>query len=651
MAGATTATAGHLAQADVRFLDVPYIQQSEALCGGAAAAMVMRYWGAVNVYAETFAPLTDADGRGIRAEDLLNDLRRRGWTAQSFRGDRTLVRQRLADGQPVIALIEDRPAFFHFVVIVAWVNGRVVYHDPARAPFRVVTEETFSAAWAKADYWTMLVLPPAEGFPPSHSGDDERRSNNNPTPCTALVEEGVRAAASGRKTEALDALDAAASLCPTSSAPLREAAGVFALEENWAEASRLAEAAVARNPSDEHAWRILATARYVRGDPDGALAAWNAIGEPTIDLVNVSGLDRTRYSAVTATLGLTPGQVLTARALAAANKRLEDLPAAETSRVIYRPLGNGRANVEAVVIEQPRLPTSRLEIASAAVHLATDRTLLVGAANPTGGGDLLLLSWRWWERRPRVEVSYRAPSRIGVWQVSAYGERQTYRGVAGDTIERRKGGSLSVSHWIDSLTRVEASAGVDAWGSRGRTATLSTALEQRAFDDRLGVRGGVSVLTGSFNAWTWSAGASARTRTRHEGTVLLAQTGLSAAAGAAPLALWPGAGTGHAREALLRAHPLLDDGRVSGEVFGRRLAHGTVEVRRWMRPVGKVVRLAPAAFVDIAAASRRLAPGNAWQADAGAGLRIAIPGLRVIRIDIAKGLRDGATAFSVGWER
>ena len=27
-------------------LDVPFISQSEALCGGAAAAMIMRYWGA-----------------------------------------------------------------------------------------------------------------------------------------------------------------------------------------------------------------------------------------------------------------------------------------------------------------------------------------------------------------------------------------------------------------------------------------------------------------------------------------------------------------------------------------------------------------------------------------------------------------------------
>ena len=47
----------------------------------------------------------------------------RGWDTRSFRGDATLVRSRLADRQPVIALIEDRPGVFHYVVIVAWATG------------------------------------------------------------------------------------------------------------------------------------------------------------------------------------------------------------------------------------------------------------------------------------------------------------------------------------------------------------------------------------------------------------------------------------------------------------------------------------------------------------------------------------------------
>src|ERR671913_585419 len=63
-------------------LDVPYIQQSEALCGGAAAAMVMRYWGSTGVYAESFEHLVDRSAGGIRGDVLLADLGRRGWNAR-----------------------------------------------------------------------------------------------------------------------------------------------------------------------------------------------------------------------------------------------------------------------------------------------------------------------------------------------------------------------------------------------------------------------------------------------------------------------------------------------------------------------------------------------------------------------------------------
>ena len=44
----------------------------------------------------------------------------------------------LQRGRPVLTLIEDRPARFHYVVVVATTPDAVVFHDPARAPLRVV---------------------------------------------------------------------------------------------------------------------------------------------------------------------------------------------------------------------------------------------------------------------------------------------------------------------------------------------------------------------------------------------------------------------------------------------------------------------------------------------------------------------------------
>jgi hypothetical protein len=51
-------------------LDVPFVSQSERLCGGAAAAMVLRYWGERGVTAEDFAGLVDNDAGGIRQSAL-----------------------------------------------------------------------------------------------------------------------------------------------------------------------------------------------------------------------------------------------------------------------------------------------------------------------------------------------------------------------------------------------------------------------------------------------------------------------------------------------------------------------------------------------------------------------------------------------------
>ena len=646
VAAASAAQPG--APSAVRLLDVPFIQQSEALCGGAAAAMVMRFWGATGVYAETFAPLVDRAAGGIRGDTLAADLRGRGWTATTFGGEHAVVAARLAARQPVIALIEDRPNAFHFVVIVAWTGGRVVYHDPARAPFRVVAERSFDDAWAKSGRWTLLLLPPATGVAAALGTPSAGPAAASP--CDALVERGVAAAADGRRAEALETLRAAAGLCPDSSAPLREAAGVEALAENWSAAEHLARGAVARDAGDAHAWRTLATAAYVRGDDAAALAAWNAAGEPRLDLVQIHGLGRTRHAVVASLIGLEPQELLTPAGLAAAGHRLRELPAAEVARVAYTPRGGGLATVDAVIVERPAWPTGRGAVVASAARLATDRELRASVAGLSGGGERLDLSWRFWANRPRLEATLAAPSSVGLWTVQLFGEEQTYQAGAAE-VERRRGGSLSLANWTSTLTRWEAAAGVDVWSGRGRTFSAGIAVDQRFAADRWSVQASATGHAGAVGAWVASAGVHWRSRARHEGTVVSAGAGVIGASAHAPRALWPGADTGHARQVRLRAHPLLDDGRITGEVFGRRLYHAGGEARRWLKPVRGIVRLAPAAFIDAARAAERMEAGDAWHADAGVGLRLALPGAGMLRIDVARGLRDGATRLSAGWMR
>jgi hypothetical protein len=103
---------------------------------------------------------------------------------------------------------------------------------------------------------------------------------------------------------------------------------------------------------------------------------------------------------------------------------------------------------------------------------------------------------------------------------------------------------------------------------------------------------------------------------------------------------------------LLRAHPLLDAGVIAGPAFGRTLFDAGVEVQRWFGGASPV-RYGVASFTDAAHAARRLSGGgSSWLLDYGAGLRVKLPGADgVLRVDVARGGRDGATAFTVGWER
>jgi hypothetical protein len=107
------------------------------------------------------------------------------------------------------------------------------------------------------------------------------------------------------------------------------------------------------------------------------------------------------------------------------------------------------------------------------------------------------------------------------------------------------------------------------------------------------------------------------------------------------------------RTPLLRAHPLLDDGVVDltdRAAFGRSLMFGSAEIERWLEKPA-LVHLGFAGFADVARASRQADGGEtAAQIDLGVGVRVRIPGAPgVLRADVARGVRDGAYALTVGW--
>ena len=626
-------------------LDVPFISQSELLCGGAAAAMVLRYWGERGLDAESFAHLVDRSAGGIRTTRLIAELRERGWQAQAVEGREDLIDAELARGRPVLTLIEDRPGTFHYVVIVASTPQAIVFHDPARSPFRVMEREPFERRWSAADRWMAIVVP-AE---PSRSAEPPAVIEVvGGSSCTALMSTGVQQAQAGQLEAAERSLTAALSC--GGPAALRELAGVRLLQRRWPEVSELASSVLAQEPMDAYAWQLLATSRFVQNDPDGALQAWNRIQQPHVDLVAVDGLRHTRQRVVERLLDVPAKALLTPGLFDLSERRLKDLPSAVGARLEFVPRAAGLAELQAHVVERPLVPNDRWSYAALGLVAVARNEVTLSTGALTGGGERFTAGWRFWPGRPRVSLEVVAPARWGgLWGVDMSAERQPFSGETFPT-SRRASAGLSLSNWISPWARVAVRAGIDAWEDRGSYGVASGGLRLASARDRMMVSIDGSSWLGDDPFGSIAASLRLRSSDQHRGRVFVGRIGGATATAPTPPDLWFAGDTGTVRPALLRAHPIVDDGRLESERLGRRIGHASGEARQWWS-VRSIVHIGAAVFVDVAQVGLRSAPGGRGDVDVGGGMRVGFVGLEgVFRLDIGKGLRDGATAFSFVYE-
>ncbi len=687
LAGPLPAAAAGVQEAreQVVVLDVPYLPQAPALCGGAAAAMVIRYWLGDGPEPEAFSPLVEETAGGIRTTRLVDDLRRRGYRVRPLPGGLADLRTHVDSGRPVVALLEVAPDRFHYVVVVSVVPEGILLHDPARAPYRFLPAEEFVRRWSAADSWAMLLLPEGDegdatpGAAPDTVAEARRdtapRRRGEEAPgrrprsggpdrgvCSGMVDRGVDWAGEGRLREAEGVLEAAAARCPREPAPWRELAGVRFRLERWEEAGEAARRALALAPEDAHALRILAGSRYLLDDLDGALRAWNRLGEPAVGSPRVFGLQRIGYRSLMGHLGLPARGLLTPELLRRSRRRAESMPGLSASRLWYRPPpGDPRAGLRVAVVERPRFPPSAAGILGWGLRSLGARRIELDAAGPAE------LAWsaaaRPWGPRPEAALEVSVPGLFGVpgaWSVGGSWERERYAAGPTDAAaaihEERFAARLGWSRWAGADVRVGLGAGLYRWPGRGRSGALDGSLEWRAPTDRVSVSARTTGWTGPGEGPSfarWGAALAARSSAGRQGLVARGRLTYEATMPEAPPSEWPGAGAGVARPTLLRAHPLLTDGTVRGEAFGRRLASAGVGVDLWRTGPGPL-RVGLGGFADVAKAWSR--PGgagpSALHVDVGLGLRASVgEGGGTVRLNLARGLRDGETAVTVGWSR
>lgn len=616
-------------------IEVPFVAQEPLLCGGAAAAMVERFWGVRGVYGEDFRHLVRNEEGGIRASELTSALTERGYAVDVFRDRPDGVFAALEEGVPPILLLESGATRLHYVVLVGLEDDATWIHDPNFGPSRRITREELLHRWRASGYWALVATPAGA----------ERTS------------EGETASAGGSATAAVDA------------AMQRLRAGD--LEGARAAARELlgsgeSEAAIGR--------RILATGWFLDGNRGRALEEWNELGEPRIDLVRIEGIGATRYHVAADRMALRHGEVLTAPSLALARRRLAGLPAVQASRVAYRPLPDGTVEVQASVLEHRRMPDPPALAIQGVRGLLNRRVALdVGPLIAAGDRWRATGSWQPAQRYVGGSVSVPAPPFPGIATVGFELRRERFGlqasqngGEAPVVTERRRRGSLEVQEWVHPRLRLGASVVLESWKVPSRSLEsgepASGELDTGDAEARL-VGGGLSArwtsndddvwLLARGDGWVGSgrsfgrgsleAGATIPRGTRREWRI---RAGGIAVSRDAPRMLWPGAGSDRIRDPNLRAHGLVANDAITGPALGRQLLHGTAEHRVFGR-LGPT-RLGASVFLD--AAHARLRGGAARDRvflDVGAGIFVAA-GPDEVAVSLARGSSGWRLSAQVG---
>jgi hypothetical protein len=577
-------------------------------------------------------------------------------------------------GRPVLALIEDRPGTFHYVVVVGAPSRGVIFHDPARTPYRVMSRDEFQRRWRASNRWMAIVVPGREAQaaePRVVPAALVTTTSANQSPCDARVSEGIRLAQAGDFAAAEAALMSALA-CPGGAA-YRELAGLRVLQQRWSDAASLAGTATEADARDAYAWRLLATARFLLDDRAGALAALNQAGEPPVDTVQITGLRRTRAEVIEHAIDVERGELLTPGVLDRARRRLNDVPAIRSGTLEYVPVTGGRAEVRATVNERRLFPTSMNDLAELAGRTIFQRDPRVSIGAMTGSGERLDFQYRFRPGRTRLGMMLSAPAPWrGVLSVQGLWERQPFDSPLLETSERTTG-RVAWTDWISGRFQVAVRGGADRWLDLGTRPMVGAMAFATSLDDRVSVRFDVDTWLGETGFSSAKTIAKYRSSNRKAGLVFVASAGAGIASDALPVESWFAGDSGNARPGPvpLRAHGLVLDSRYfRTDQMGRTIVHGSGEGQYWfglsrtpdaadaktpddaggLGGMRRDLRIGIAVFLDSARVTRRLVPGGRDDVDIGAGVRLGLGSRGSIRADYGHGLIHEDNKFSVGFE-
>ena len=143
--------------------NVPFIRQPESLCGPAALAGVMQFWGRPASVEEIAKAVYLPQLKGTLPMDMERYAKGQGFRVATPAGTLDAIRAEDKDNRPVICLIDlgfsivQQP---HYVTVIGFDDwqGILIMHDGV-TPNRTMTYAAFEKTWKRAGTWMMVMEP------------------------------------------------------------------------------------------------------------------------------------------------------------------------------------------------------------------------------------------------------------------------------------------------------------------------------------------------------------------------------------------------------------------------------------------------------------------------------------------------------------
>jgi Surface antigen variable number repeat len=488
----------------------------------------------------------------------------------------------------------------------------------------------------------------------------------------ALVASGVEHGREGRTLEADQALMQAIAGDPGRPEAFVERGGLRFLEKRYDEAIGDLEAALARG-ADAYARELLASSLYLSGRTDDALAAWNALGQPTLGRIDVVGLAHTREIVVRRELAaLAEGGPLSLDALRAARLRLRELGIFRQITLRPLPRGEGKADLEVALTEEHGLAESWQGFAVSTIVNAGQERVFLRYANLGGTGVSLGGSYRWSDNRPETALFLEWPRPFGLpvsLDLRGFRGRQAYdldgvfvrRSHGLDLVARRVFGARTVGQLaLRSRDRSFSAPPGSTSPAPGLILGLEAGVDRKLFeshrqrvDGSLRAFQAVRALGGDlgFPKVTLSVrhqvALSPLEQQPIERSLLVERVFVGWGGAGMPEDEMFAPGGSPEMELPLRAHRLTREGVIGGSPVGRSLVLANVEWRRRLFKTG-AFQLGTALFYDGACVQDVHTGSTRILHDVGVGLRLGMKAGPLLRLDYGHGLADGKNAFFIG---